>query len=172
MCCVPYVSSCEVILCHVMSCYVIWCHMMSCDVMWCHVMSCDACVLQLMSSIKTVLIEMLSQFEAKGKMGAKVIREQLHSAWPVPGSRSVQDTLSRELLQQLTHELEVVSEGGRGGGMCEGVSGDGECVLPGRCVRRRSWSVSRWSVRCEGRSGSRQSWRRSWLWLRPRRRSG
>ena len=78
-------------------------------------MSCDTFVLQLMSSIKTVLIEMLSQFEAKGKMGAKVIREQLHSAWPVPGSRSVHETLRRELLQQLKHELEVVSEEGRVG---------------------------------------------------------
>ena len=65
--------------------------------------------MQLMSSIKTVLIEMLSQFEAKGKLGAKVIREQLHSAWPVPGSRSAQDQLRRELLSQLKQELEVVS---------------------------------------------------------------
>ena len=61
-----------------------------------------------MSSIKTVLIEMLSQFEAKGKLGAKVIREQLHSAWPVPGSRTAQDQLRRELLGQLKQELEVV----------------------------------------------------------------
>ena len=61
-----------------------------------------------MSSIKTVLIEMLSQFEAKGKLGAKVIREQLHSAWPVPGSRSSHDQLRRELLEQLKQELEVV----------------------------------------------------------------
>ena len=65
--------------------------------------------LQLMSSIKTVLIEMLSQFEAKGKLGAKVIREQLHSAWPVPGSRSAHDQLRRDLLEQLKQELEVVS---------------------------------------------------------------
>lgn len=65
--------------------------------------------LQLMSSIKTVLIEMLSQFEAKGKLGAKVIREQLHSAWPVPGSRTAHDQLRRELLGQLKQELEVVS---------------------------------------------------------------
>ena len=63
---------------------------------------------QLMSSIKTVLIEMLSQFEAKGKLGAKVIREQLHSAWPVPGSRSAYDQLRKELLEQLKQELEVV----------------------------------------------------------------
>ncbi|CAI8032310.1 Protein kinase C-binding protein 1 [Geodia barretti] len=63
---------------------------------------------KLMSSIKTVLIEMLSQFEAKGKLGAKVIREQLHSAWPVPGSRSSHDQLRRELLEQLKQELEVV----------------------------------------------------------------
>ena len=61
-----------------------------------------------MSSIKTVLIEMLSQFEAKGKLGAKVIREQLHSAWPVPGSRTAQEQLRRELLGQLKQELEVV----------------------------------------------------------------
>ena len=61
-----------------------------------------------MASIKTVLIEMLSQFEAKGKMGAKVIREQLHRAWPVPGSRSTHDQLRRELLSQLKQELEVV----------------------------------------------------------------
>ena len=67
------------------------------------------CYMQLMSSIKTVLIEMLSQFEAKGKLGAKVIREQLHSAWPVPGSRSSHDQLRRELLEQLKQDLEVVS---------------------------------------------------------------
>ena len=65
--------------------------------------------LQLMSSIKTVLMEMLSQFEAKGKMGAKVIREQLHTAWPVPSSRTLQEQLRKEMLQQLNHELEVVS---------------------------------------------------------------
>lgn len=62
-----------------------------------------------MSSIKAVLIEMLSQFEAKGKLGAKVIREQLHSAWPVSGSRTAHDQLRRELLGQLKQELEVVS---------------------------------------------------------------
>lgn len=73
-------------------------------------LGCSSCsaLLQLMSSIKTVLMEMLSQFEAKGKLGAKVIREQLHSAWPVPGSRSAHDQLRRELLDQLKQELEVV----------------------------------------------------------------
>ena len=74
----------------------------------CPLMSTSLSCMQLMSSIKTVLIEMLSQFEAKGKLGAKVIREQLHSAWPVPGSRTAQDQLRRELLGQLKQELEVV----------------------------------------------------------------
>lgn len=90
--------------------------------------------LQLMSSIKTVLMEMLSQFEAKGKMGAKVIREQLHSAWPVPGSRTLQEQLRKEMLQQLNHELEVVSVvewGGGGGCVSVSVSGCGVEVWSG-----------------------------------------
>ena len=61
-----------------------------------------------MASIKAVLIEMLSQFEAKGKLGAKVIREQLHSAWPVPASRSSQEQLRKELARQLKEQLELV----------------------------------------------------------------
>lgn len=108
-------------------------------------------LLQLMSSIKTVLMEMLSQFEAKGKMGAKVIREQLHTAWPVPGSRTIQEQLRKELLQQLNHELEVVSEGvcvlcvcGGGGGGWSGTVFHGACTCTCRCEQLLSWRGSRW----------------------------
>ena len=89
-----------------------------------------------MSSIKTVLIEMLSQFEAKGKLGAKVIREQLHSAWPVPGSRSAHDQLRRELLEQLKQELEVV--GRRVSGACTIITMCG-C----RCELLQTWRGNR-----------------------------
>ena len=61
-----------------------------------------------MSSIKTVLIEMLSMFESKGKMGAKHLKDNLHSAWPVPDSRSALGQLRKELLAELYQSLDVV----------------------------------------------------------------
>jgi hypothetical protein len=63
---------------------------------------------KLMSSIKTVVIEMLSIFESKGKAGAKQIKDHLHSAWPVPDSRSQLEKLRSQLKQEMTTSLEVV----------------------------------------------------------------
>lgn len=63
---------------------------------------------KLMSSIKTVLIEMLSTFEAKGKMGAKQLKEQLHMGWPVPSSQGYLDQLKKELKAEMRQQLEVV----------------------------------------------------------------
>lgn len=113
----------------------------------------SVCVLslQLMSSIKTVLIEMLSQFEAKGKMGAKVIREQLHTAWPVPGSRTIQEQVRKEMLQQLNHELEVVSTGVSVGG-----SVIRNCVLPWCLQVRAAAELEREQVVSEVRRQVRQ----------------
>ena len=62
----------------------------------------------MMSSIKTVVNEMLSIFESKGKMGAKQIKEQLHTAWPVPDSRSQLESLKRELQNEMRRSLELV----------------------------------------------------------------
>ena len=64
---------------------------------------------QFMMSIKTVLIEMLSSFEAKGRMGSKQLKEQLHQAWPVPDSRVALEQLRKELRDELRQSLEVVS---------------------------------------------------------------
>ena len=63
---------------------------------------------QLMTSIKTVLIEMLSTFEAKGKMGAKQLKEQLHMGWPVPSSQGYLEQLRKELKAEMRQQLEVV----------------------------------------------------------------
>lgn len=62
-----------------------------------------------MSSIKAVVVEMLSIFESKGKAGAKQIKEHLHTAWPVPDSRSQLEKLRAELRQEMRQELELVS---------------------------------------------------------------
>ena len=51
---------------------------------------------------------MLSSFEAKGKLGAKQLKDQLHTAWPVPNSRSALEHLRRELVGELKQSLEVV----------------------------------------------------------------
>ena len=61
-----------------------------------------------MTSIKAVLIEMLSTFEAKGKMGAKQLKEQLHTAWPIPDSTVALAHLRRELANEMKQSLEVV----------------------------------------------------------------
>ena len=61
-----------------------------------------------MTSIKTVLIEMLSTFEAKGKMGAKQLKEQLHMGWPVPSSQGYLEQLRKELKAEMRQQLEVV----------------------------------------------------------------
>ena len=63
-----------------------------------------------MSSIKTVVIEMLSIFESKGKAGAKQIKEHLHTAWPVPDSRSQLENLRATLKEEMKASLEVVSD--------------------------------------------------------------
>ena len=63
---------------------------------------------QLMTSIKAVLIEMLSTFEAKGKMGAKQLKEQLHTAWPIPDSTVALAHLRKELVNDMKQSLEVV----------------------------------------------------------------
>ncbi|XP_019851063.1 PREDICTED: protein kinase C-binding protein 1-like isoform X2 [Amphimedon queenslandica] len=63
---------------------------------------------KLMSSIKTVVIEMLSIFESKGKSGAKQIKEHLHTAWPVPDSRSQLEKLKKELKEEMEKSMEVV----------------------------------------------------------------
>ena len=62
-----------------------------------------------MSSIKTVINEMLSMFESKGKMGAKQIKDQLHTAWPVPDSRSQMELLKKELQNEMRRSLDLVS---------------------------------------------------------------
>ena len=64
-----------------------------------------------MTSIKTVLIEMLSMFEAKGRMGAKQLKEQLHSAWPIPDSTVALAHLRKELVEEMKQSLEVVRNG-------------------------------------------------------------
>ena len=63
---------------------------------------------KLMTSIKTVLIEMLSTFEAKSKMGAKQLKEQLHMGWPVPSSQGYLEQLRKELKAEMRQQLEVV----------------------------------------------------------------
>ena len=63
-----------------------------------------------MSSIKAVVVEMLSIFELKGKSGAKQIKDHLHTAWPVPDSRSQLEKLKSELKEEMAKSFEVVSE--------------------------------------------------------------
>ncbi len=63
---------------------------------------------QLMSSVKTVLIEMLSSFDAKSRLSAKQLKDQLHTCWPVPNSRVVLDQLRKELRDEMKQSLEVV----------------------------------------------------------------
>lgn len=65
--------------------------------------------LQLMSSVKAVLIEMLSTFDAKSRLGAKQLKDQLHTCWPVPNSRVALDQLRKELRDEMKQSLEVVS---------------------------------------------------------------
>ena len=67
------------------------------------------CLSQLMSSVKTVLIEMLSTFDAKSRLSAKQLKEQLHTCWPVPNSRVALDQLRKELRDEMKQSLEVVS---------------------------------------------------------------
>lgn len=73
------------------------------------------CTFQLMASIKTVLMEMLSTFDAKSRMSAKQLREQLHQGWPVSNSSVAMEQLGRELRDEMKQSLEVVRKrGGRG----------------------------------------------------------
>ena len=83
-----------------------------------------------MTSIKTVLIEMLSTFEAKGKMGAKQLKEQLHMGWPVPSSQGY--------LEQLRKELKAAIGSGEIPEGCGGVRG-GEMDGRGMDGRGRGW---------------------------------
>ncbi len=62
-----------------------------------------------MSSVKTVLIEMLSTFDAKSRLSAKQLKDQLHTCWPVPNSRVALDQLQKELRDEMKQSLEVVS---------------------------------------------------------------
>ena len=62
-----------------------------------------------MSSVKTVLIEMLSTFDAKSRLSAKQLKEQLHTCWPVPNSRVALDQVRKELRDEMKQSLEVVS---------------------------------------------------------------
>ena len=73
------------------------------------VMILSVCLPQLMSSVKTVLIEMLSTFDAKSRLSAKQLKEQLHTCWPVPNSRVALDQLRKELRDEMKQSLEVVS---------------------------------------------------------------
>lgn len=73
-----------------------------------------------MSSVKNVLVEMLSTFESKGRMSAKQLREQLHQCWPVSNSASAMEQLGKELREEMKQSLEVVSQLERGGGQGEG----------------------------------------------------
>ncbi len=61
-----------------------------------------------MSSVKTVLIEMLSTFDAKSRLSAKQLKDQLHTCWPVPNSRVALDQLQKELRDEMKQSLEVV----------------------------------------------------------------
>ena len=61
-----------------------------------------------MASIKTVLMEMLSTFDAKSRMGAKQLREQLHQGWPVSNSSVAMEQLGKELREEMRQSLEVV----------------------------------------------------------------
>ena len=61
-----------------------------------------------MASIKTVLMEMLSTFDAKSRMSAKQLREQLHQGWPVSNSSVAIEQLGKELRDEMRQSLEVV----------------------------------------------------------------
>lgn len=73
-----------------------------------------------MASIKTVLMEVLSTFDAKSRMSAKQLREQLHLGWPVSNSSVAMEQLGKELRDEMKQSLEMVREeglvvvGGRG----------------------------------------------------------
>ena len=62
-----------------------------------------------MASIKTVIMEMLSSFDAKSRMSAKQLREQLHQGWPVSNSSVAIEQLGKELRDEMKQSLEVVS---------------------------------------------------------------
>lgn len=64
---------------------------------------------QLMSSIKTVLLEMLSMFDAKSRLSGKQLREQLHNCWPASNSSIAMEQLGKELRDEMKQSLEVVS---------------------------------------------------------------
>ena len=61
-----------------------------------------------MASIKTVLMEMLSTFDAKSRLSAKQLREQLHHCWPVSNSSIAIEQLGKELRDEMKQSLEVV----------------------------------------------------------------
>lgn len=61
-----------------------------------------------MTSIKNVLVEMLSTFDAKSRMSAKQLREQLHQCWPVSNSTTAIEQLGKELRDEMKQSLEVV----------------------------------------------------------------
>ena len=63
----------------------------------------------MMTSVKAILTEMLSTFEAKSRMSAKHLKDQLHACWPVPNSRVTMDQLKKELRDEMKQSLEVVS---------------------------------------------------------------
>ena len=63
----------------------------------------------MMTSVKAILTEMLSTFEAKSRLSAKHLKDQLHSCWPVPHSRVTLDQLKKELRDEMKQSLEVVS---------------------------------------------------------------
>ena len=62
-----------------------------------------------MSSVKNIVVEMLSTFESKSRLSAKQLREQLHQCWPVPNSASYVEQLGKELREEMKQALEVVS---------------------------------------------------------------
>ena len=53
---------------------------------------------------------MLSTFEAKSRMSAKQLKDQLHTCWPVPHSRVTLDQLKKELRDEMKQSLEVVRQ--------------------------------------------------------------
>lgn len=62
-----------------------------------------------MASIKTVLMEILSTFDAKSRTSAKQLRDQLHLGWPVSNSSVAMQQLGKELRDEMKQSLEVVS---------------------------------------------------------------
>lgn len=73
-----------------------------------------------MASIKTVLMEILSTFDAKSRTSAKQLRDQLHLGWPVSNSSVAMQQLGKELRDEMKQSLEVVS------GVCRGREGGRE----------------------------------------------